>query len=125
MPARPCLGYPSMTAAATALIGEGLSFDAVAERIGITPPRLAGLVGRYGTAGYRTRGAAAAAARSPREAKTRDQVATVTVSLSTLERLRPHARRRDLSVEALVRAIVDVVALEEMVDAVLDDGEGV
>lgn len=35
--------------------------------------------------------------------------------------LRPHAIRRDMSVEALARQIPDTVTYDDMVDAVLDD----
>lgn len=114
--AKPCLGYPSKTAAAAALVAEGLERDEVARRIGVTRSVLSSLVDESGQP-----------RRMPsaeRGATPRDLVAPVTISLATLEMLRPHARRRDVTVEALVRSIVDTVALERLVDAVLDDREG-
>lgn len=124
MAPRPCLGYPTTTAAASALLAEGFAREEVARQLGITTARLSSLVDQHGNPRKsRTLDGRGTAAPLPQAAKMRDHVATVTISLATIEALRPHARRRDMSVEALVRAIVDTVALERMVDEVLDDGE--
>ena len=114
--AKPCLGYPSKTAAAMAMIASGTERSLVAERLGLSLSALGALVDDQG----RPR----RDARAQRGATPRDLVAPVTISLATLEMLRPYARRSDMTVEALVRSIVDTVALERLVDAVLDDREG-
>jgi hypothetical protein len=49
---------------------------------------------------------------------------TVLISTEALERLRPHARRRNLEVNELIRRLVTEILDDGLVDAVLDDGRG-
>jgi transposase len=46
----------------------------------------------------------------------------VHVDVAVLDRLRPHAERRDIPVREIAAMILATVAAEDMVDAVLDDG---
>ena len=66
-------------------------------------------------------------ARSARQAAADKQLRTVTMPLEVLTRLDPHARRRGIHRNQLVREIVESALDAGLVDAVLDDGtqEGV
>jgi hypothetical protein len=45
----------------------------------------------------------------------------VMLPIDTLDRLEPHAERRGVTINELVRRVCETVADENMVDAVLDD----
>ncbi len=49
---------------------------------------------------------------------------TVEVAPDVIRGLRPEAARRGLSVAALVRDLLDVVAADQLVGAILDDADG-
>jgi len=103
--AKPCLGYPSRSAAAFALQKTGLTARQVGERIGVS--------------------AACAAALINSAAKTRDRqygcTRAIAFNRDTLRLLRTSAVRRGVSVGDLARRIIEIVAKQDLVDAVLDD----
>ncbi|RWE96807.1 hypothetical protein [Mesorhizobium sp.] len=103
------LGYESRTAAVLAYRKEGRTRDWIARQIGVD---------------VKTVSALECSARRHRE-KTPDFVRPSCGSfpIGVRERLRPHARARDISVDTLIRRLVETVALGNLVDAVLDDAE--
>lgn len=48
---------------------------------------------------------------------------TIVFPVDLLDRLRPHADRRGITVNALARRIIDTVADDDLIDAILDDRE--
>lgn len=110
MPApKPTLGYPSRSAAVVALRSQGLSTRVIAGRIGIPETTVAAL--------EHSAGRSRARARRPAEANGR----TILFSVDVLDSLRDHAGRRGVHVNTLVKRIVETVADEDLVDAILDD----
>jgi hypothetical protein len=61
--------------------------------------------------------------RTARQAAIDKQLRTVTMPLELLERLEPHAQRRQIHRNQLVREIVEAALDAGLVDAVLDDRE--
>ena len=106
---KPTLGYPSRTAAVLAMRAQGRSTSAIADILGIDK----GTVGALEASATRSR------ARRPAEANGR----TVLFPVEILDRLRPHADRRGISANELARRIVDAVAEDNLIDAVLEDGD--
>jgi hypothetical protein len=53
---------------------------------------------------------------------TRSDARTIIFSTEVLVRLGPHARKRNTSVNALIRRLIDDILDDNLVDAVLDDG---
>lgn len=105
---KPTLGYASRTDAVLALRAKGLSNVLIAERIGISPSTVGALIcshERY---------------RQPRPAEANGR--TVVVPVDVLDALMVHAARRGISVNELVRRIVETAADDDLVDAILDDG---
>jgi hypothetical protein len=107
---KPCLGYPSRTAAVLALRDQGLTKAAIAARIGIRPDTVSALE-------CSARRWAGARAGNP------DVCRSVLVPLGVLQRLAPAARTRGLRRETLAALIIEKVAEDALIDAVLDDGE--
>ena len=103
---KPCLGYPSRTAAVHGLRAQGYKDSEIARRIGISQQTVAAL------AAYRKR-----------QRKRSEVERTVVVPIVVLDRLASAANIRGISVNELVRRIVETVADEGIVDAVLDDRE--
>ena len=101
----PCLGYRSRTAAIVALRAQGMRTHEIAERIGITPKIVQDLEN------------SAARSRTPG----RNGI-TCAVPPRYAALLEESARRRGMSVRALVDALIETIARDRMVDAVLDDG---
>ncbi len=106
------LGYESRTAAVSALRADGLSTAAIAARIGIEPKTVAALE------------ASAARAKRPSLPPISGPAVgrTVLIPFQDYAALRPHAARRAFTVDQLIRDIIEIVARDDMVDAVLDDG---
>jgi len=110
MTCKPILGYASRTEAAQALIAQGLSRRAIASHFGCSPNTISSLLACAQKRIYRPNG----------DAPNR----TVLIPTDVLAALAPHALKRGLHANALARLIVETVAEEGMVDAVLDDGGG-
>lgn len=109
---KPCLGYPSRTAAIAALRGQGQSTVAIARMIGIDPKTVSAL--ELGSGRARS-------ARTPRPHE--EMCRTVLFPIDVLAALGPHAAKRGIHPNHLARLIVSTVIDENMVDAVLDDAE--
>ncbi|WP_454280226.1 hypothetical protein [Sphingomonas sp. Marseille-Q8236] len=106
----PCLGYDSRSQAVAALRAQGQSTREIARRIGIEPKTVSALE-----------------ASQNRKDLSRTQSCdlpnwnTVAIDADTLRALRPHAARRGISVVALARNLLIVLADDGLVDALLDD----
>lgn len=107
---KPCLGYPSRTAAVLALRDQGMTQSAIAAKIGIS----AGTVSALECSSRRWKGA--------RDGNP-DICRSVLVPLGILQRLAPAARARGLRRETLAALIIEKVAEDGLIDAVLDDGD--
>jgi len=108
--AKPCLGYPSRTAAVHGLRANGLSTRQIADAIGIEDKTVLAL--EIGSS------------RPRREPRPTEQLGrTVVIPIDVLDALGPHAAKRGCSVNHLVRQIIATVADENMVDAVMDDAD--
>jgi hypothetical protein len=107
--AKPCLGYPSRTAAVLGLRQLGFSTGQIASAIGINSKTVTAL--ECGSA-------------RPRRERSEYQYLgrAVLVPTDVLDALGPHAAKRGVSVNSLARLIICTVADEGMIDAVLDDG---
>ncbi|MCR5855969.1 hypothetical protein [Mesorhizobium sp. J428] len=105
------LGYSSRTEAVLAMRRQGRTTREIAEAIGIDVKTVSALE--------------CSAARWPKHAGDHvprpsfDVVASI--SLNTRQRLRPAAAARQMNVEQLMRLIIEKVAEDGLVDAVLDD----
>lgn len=111
---KPTLGYATRTDAVCALRLAGVSTAEIARRIGITAAQVRSL-----ETSRRRCDAANAGARQ------HNTTTMQPVDLPKLQiiALRGLASRRNLSVDQLVRRIVGAVIDDDLVDAVLDDGE--
>lgn len=107
---KPCLCYPSRTAAVIGLRGKGLTTTQIAKAIGIPEKTVIAL--EIGSSRPR-------AEPNPTEQLGR----TIVLPVDVLDALRPHAARRAISTNHLARLIVSTVVDEGMIDAVLDDSE--
>lgn len=106
---KPCLGYPSRTAAIHGLRSLGMSTRQIASQIGIAISTVSAL----------ECGSSRPRAIRPSEERGR----TVVIPVDVLDTLSPHAARRNVSVNHLVRLIVSNVVDEGLVDAVMDDSD--
>ena len=102
----PTLGYPTRTAAVQALAANGLHTSEIARRIGIEEKSVSALL--------------CSARRSKRPAEKNGR--TVLFPIDILNALRIAAAKRNISVNELARRIVEAVADDGLIDAVLDDG---
>lgn len=109
------LGYGSRTQAITALRKKGMTTREIADEIGISPNNVTALE--------------ASITRKPRSSETHyaddryQTIRMVPVPAEILALLASAARRRDMSREQLAREIIEKVAEDRLVDAVLDDAE--
>lgn len=107
--AKETLGYPTRTAAVTALRTQGLGTLAIAEMIGIPAKTVTALE-------------ASANRKTALPKKSRRQPTTIELDAELMVQLRPHAKFREKSVVALAKELLDTVVYEHLIDAVLDDG---
>lgn len=105
---KPCLGYPSRTAAILAMRSQGNTTADIAARIGIPSHTVTALE-------------ASAARAKGRGASRDDSVRAVVLPVDLFAQLGPHAAKRGVSSGQLARLILKTVISEKMVDAVLDD----
>jgi hypothetical protein len=106
---KPCLGFPSRTAAVLALRKQGEPTEIIAARVGITANQVLALessAGRYDK-------------RPAQNAVATDRALLLPPWL--LQALTPHATRRGATPAMLAFAIIETVIADDMVDAVLDD----
>ncbi len=109
---KPCLGYPSRTAAIHDLRKLGWTTREIARRIGISDKNVIALECSSGRA-----------RREP--SPTTELGRTLVVPTDVLCALGPHAARRGITVNHLARLILTTVVDEGMVDAVMDDAEDI
>lgn len=107
---KPCLGYPSRTAAVVGLRGKGLTTRQIAEAIGIGISTVSAL--ELGSGRPR---------RAPRASEQLGR--TVVIPIDVLDQLGPHAAKRCVSVNHLVRLLISTIVDEGMVDAIMDDAD--
>lgn len=107
--AKPCLGYPSRTAAVHGLRAQGLTTRAIAAAIGIPDNTVLAL--ECGDRRIR--------AIRPTEEMGR----AVLFPVDVLAALGPHAARRGIHPNSLARLIVETAVDENMIDAILDDAD--
>ena len=98
----PTLGFPSRTAAIAALRARDLSTDAIARTIGIAPGTVKALEAK---------------------ARRRAGLHQISVPLDVVNRLSPLAAARGVTAAALAATILQTAVDEDLVDAVLDDGD--
>lgn len=110
MPApKPVLGYPSLTEAAVSLAAAGVPHAEIARRIE-RPVKWVDSMVSQGRMTHKRRSA---------ELRARQ----VTLPPDVAQALAPHAAARGIDPAALALRIVETVAEEAMIDAVLDDAE--
>jgi hypothetical protein len=105
----PTLGYPSRGEAVMALTAQGLDRFEIAARIGIKPGSVA-VHQHYGKRG--------------RIDRSTETCRRVRIKRDALNALASHAAKLGLTVDSLARLILQAVVEGNIVDAVLDDGEG-
>lgn len=107
--AKPCLGYPSRTAAVLGLRQQGLTTAQIGQAIGISTKTVTALE--------------CGSSRPKRERSDYEYLGrAVLVPTDVLDALGPHAAKRGVSVNGLARLIISTVVDEGIIDAVLDDG---
>ena len=111
MGVKPTIGYPTRTDAVRALRGQGLTDAQIGERIGVTAKHVANLVAGSGTADRR----------QVQSVDAPTPASLIVVPRLTRERLRIYARRRDISVDRLVLDLLDAIAEDRLVDAILGE----
>lgn len=97
--ARPCLGYPSRSAAILALKAKGQTEREIAQRLGIKPNTVSSLAARH-----RARA-----------------TTTLVLSVNLFEDLRKLAWARSTTPQALAARLLTIVVAERLTAAVLDD----
>ncbi|MDX3971129.1 MAG: hypothetical protein QHD01_31675 [Bradyrhizobium sp.] len=105
---KPTLGYASRTDAVIGLRAQNLSTKEIAARIGIEQRTVVALE--------------LSAARSHRRVQS---CRTVLVPVDILAALGPHAAKRGIAVNELIRRLIDACVDDKIVDAVLDDADEV
>jgi hypothetical protein len=108
---KPTMGHRSRTDAVLALRASGLTTRQIADRIGIAENTVTALEHSAGRRRLRPK--------RPAEENGR----TILFPLRLLDRLGPHAARRNMHPNSLARLIVETVVDEGLVDSVLDDLE--
>jgi hypothetical protein len=111
---KPVLGYPSITAAAVALEAEGLRVSEIARRLGSRTHNISSLLCW----------AAKRDGKRRQRYRIRDDGGRqyVSVPASMLAALEPHAGKRGISPQALMRRLVATALGDGMIDGILDDG---
>lgn len=106
---KPIAGHRTLSGACAALARDGLTSAEIGARLGIEVSKASALTAyRLGRDGINRR---------PSAAKGR----TVVVDVDILAALQPHAARRSISVNQLVRDLLVAIADDGLVDGVLDD----
>lgn len=105
---KPTLGYASRTDAVVALRAQHLSTAEIGARIGIEQKTVVALE--------------LSASRSQRRSQS---CRTVLVPVDVLALLSPHAARRGINANQLIRRLIEAIIDDDMVDAVLDDADEV
>jgi hypothetical protein len=106
----PTLGYPTRAAAVVAMDERGLTPSEIAQAIGdgVTANAVRVTLSHIRNGRRRTH--------APNR--------TVVFPVDALDRLKVHAAARSISVNELVRRLIDHIIDDDLVDGILDDGEG-
>lgn len=117
---KPCLGYPSRSAAIRAPRAKGLSNHQISEQTGIPRSRIGAL-----------------APREPKEPRSRPESEqsrtagyklgqhghiSISVNIEIRHMLRPFAAKRNLPLEVFITDLIEKIAEDGLADAVMDDG---
>jgi transposase len=105
----PALGYPSRTAAALALKGDGLRNSEIADRLGIEKKKVDALL------------SSVHANRYDRGTRKNQSSAPITITIEHRQKLRSSAAQRGLTVDTLMCLLIERIADDRLVDAILDD----
>lgn len=108
--AKPTLGFRSRTDAVLALRSDGCTTRQIADRIGIAEATVTALEHSAGRAKRRPA--------RPAEVNGR----TILFPRDILDRLGPHAAKRNIHPNSLARMIVEIAVDENLIDSILDDG---
>ncbi len=112
---KPCMGYPSRSAAIRGLRSSGLTNRQISDQTGIPINKITALVPLKPKPGVPT----------AREAGYRvgeQNVARIGLNFEVRQMLRPFAAKRGMAVETLITDLVEKIAEDRLVDAVMDDG---
>lgn len=104
--AKPICGYESQSAAIRAMLAQNIDRRVIATRLGVPMTRYSALEATALRSGGIRKKPRALGARLSRD---------------LTEKARRHARRRGLSVQEFLHALVETVLTDDIVDAVLDD----
>ncbi|MCZ7886024.1 hypothetical protein [Agrobacterium salinitolerans] len=113
---KPCLGYPSRSAAIRGLREDGLTNRQIAEKIGISLNNVTALVPMTPKP---------ASVPTERDAGYRvgeQNVVRIGLNCEIRQMLRPFAAKRCMTVEMLITDLVEKIAEDRLADAVMDDG---
>lgn len=105
----PCEGFRSMTAAVHAMCDRGMTDREIARRIGRPMKDVASM---------------RCNPRATRDGGDLPGRIRIDIDRATVAALRPEAWARQVSVNDLIRRVLDVVAADGLVGAILDDGAG-
>lgn len=106
---KPCLGYPSRTAAVHGLRAQGMTTRQIASAIGIPDNTVIALE---------------CGDRRPRPVRPDEERGrAILFPVDVLAALGPHAARRGIHPNSLARLIVSTAVDENMIDAILDDAD--
>ena len=106
---KPIAGFPSRSAAVVHYRGQGRSREWIGARLGIEVKTVAALE------------CSARRSREPHRDFVRPSAGSFPADIRQM--LRPHALVREISVDALIRQIVERAAVDDLVDAILDDAD--
>lgn len=113
---KPCLGYPSRSAAIRGLRSSGLTNRQISDQTGIPLNKITALVPltpkpeslpKAREAGYRVG---------------EQNVARIGLNFEVRQMLRPFAAKRSMTVETLITDLIEKIAEDGLADAVMDDG---
>jgi hypothetical protein len=100
-------GYPSRTAYLLAKRAQGVGIAEIARQLGISTKNAVALE------------ESARRSRKPRPAETHGR--TIVFPLDVFDALRPHAAKRDLTVNELVRRLIEHALDDQLIDSIMDD----
>ncbi|HCJ70665.1 hypothetical protein [Agrobacterium pusense] len=114
--AKPCLEYPSRSAAVRGLRAAGLTNRQIAERTGIPLNNVCALVPMT------PKPASVPIDRDTGYRVGAQNVATIGLNFEIRQLLRPFAAKRGMAVEMLITDMIEKIAEDRLADAVMDDG---
>ncbi|OCJ63992.1 hypothetical protein A6U96_09315 [Agrobacterium tumefaciens] len=113
---KPCLGYPSRSAAIRGLRADGLTNRQIAEKTGIPLNNVCALVPKT------PKPPSVPIDRDTSYRLGEQNVARIGLNYEIRQMLRPFAAKRGMAVETLITDLVEKIAEDRLADAVMDDG---